>query len=244
MGIEIVTDVRANQPVYGARVERKFALPEHMVDDVLGELSAQLPRDPMYPTPQPVRTTYLRSIDEGGPKGKIRVRTYPASETPPTFLEFKTGKGALREKVRIPVDADFVPRLLAGDHADDAVGLVQRGGDELPTAQRAVDLIDRGMQPVVEVNYMRQAFEDAAGTIRVTIDRGLEHHGIGRLAGASGTRPGAVLEIKSAGGAAPAWLESMLNDLVGSGVGVTELADGKGSAALEDVMRGVAKLVR
>lgn len=241
-GRRMTTDIRQNQPVYGARIERKFGVSESATQTVLDELKAHLPRDPMYPHAQPVSTTYIRSIGEDGPKGKIRVRSYPSSDPAPTFLEFKDSTGALKEKARISVHPKFIDNLLAGTDAADAVDLIGRSAEDQPTAKRAVDLIHSGMEPAVTVNYQREAFEDAAGTLRVTFDRNLEHFGVGKLAGASGTRPGAILEIKSVGGAAPAWLDDLLGKLSTVDGGVAELAGGKGGTAFKDVLKGIALL--
>ncbi|MCW2922850.1 MAG: hypothetical protein JWM98_254 [Thermoleophilia bacterium] len=236
-----MTDVRAQQAVYGARVEQKFGIREDAADGILAEIQAHLPRDPMYPTAQPVSTTYIRSIDDAGPKGKIRVRSYPASESAPTFLEFKESAKAADElgtKTRIPVAKDFVSQLLGGADTKDAVDLVHRSGDELPTAERAVRLIGEGMEPAVRVDYLREAFEDTAGTVRVTVDRNLVQTGIGRLAGTSTPRPGVIMELKTAG-ELPAWLDGIL---VAHADEITPLLKGKGSAALTAAKAGVELL--
>lgn len=235
-----VADARGARPVYGARVEQKFALAAGSADDVIRELAARIPRDPMYPAAQPVSTTYIRTIDDGGPKGKIRIRSYPASESAPTFLEFKEAAVASNTKTRIPVATGFVDQLLAGVDAREAVDLVHRSGTELPVAERAVRLIQDGMEPAVRVEYQREAFEDAAGTVRVTVDRDLVQTGVGRLAGAgSMPRPGAILELKTAA-EAPAWIREMLQARSGE---ITPLAKGKGSAALAAAIAG-ARLAR
>ncbi|MCW2927765.1 MAG: hypothetical protein JWM86_1733 [Thermoleophilia bacterium] len=236
-----VDDVRSQQAVYAARVERKFAIKSEAIDDVLRQVADHLPRDPMYPTAQAVSTTYIRSIDEGGPKGKIRIRTYPSSPSAPTFLEFKEAADAMNTKQRIKVVPDIVERLVRGQDVREAVGLIERGGEDLPVARRAVDLVDRGMEPAVRVDYMREAFEDTTGTVRVTIDRDLVQSGVGRLEGhGSAPRPGAILELKTAGEALPSWLDDVLK---AGAADITPLASGKGKVALNAVLDG-AKLLR
>ena len=151
---------------------------------------------------------------------KFRLRAYAthqqaAQDDLQGFFECKIGNRRKKHKLRamLPLnragDLLFVARL-----ATMATGRLSIAADQrfLRKARRV--LLDMGMSPRLTVSYVREAFVDQTGQLRVTFD---EHYTATRIdAGASSALvpgpqrlPGVIVELKFIG-ALPAWLQEVL----------------------------------
>lgn len=92
------------------RVDRKYLLPAHALDEVVGALPAGSrvlevhgERTPLYDTvymDTPELDAYLATARRRGRRWKVRTRSYVASDL--HFLEVKTRSGSLTRKRRLP----------------------------------------------------------------------------------------------------------------------------------------------
>jgi hypothetical protein len=233
-----------DKAIFGARMEQPYEISASTADELEALVAGQLPRDPYYPTAQPVDTVFVRPLDPKA-KEKLRIRSYPTSEGNPHFLEIKHKvkqpdgtKLTLKDRVAAP--SDIVDRLLAGESGASILKPETLTGADQDVARRAVSIIDEaGAHPVVAQQYQRSAFEAADGSVRITIDRNLRAWGIGALEGAGEVqRAGAIMDVKVVG-ETPGWVNSMLDTYKGA---MSVVKDGKGSTALEELMGRVLRV--
>ena len=183
----------------------------------------------------------------GGRDGtRIRARVYydefPALATharrredlyrqgPEIWLEVKRTRGGRSAKWRLSIPKRSVPDLLAGRLSlerldqlplDGDVSRQEAGAHLRETAERYGGQLHAN----VIVNYRRTAWQDSAGTLRITADQDLAFFAVPErmwerdlvlersfLGQAIGEVPGCLLEIKSTAGL-PRWLESELDAL-------------------------------
>jgi hypothetical protein len=171
---------------------------------------------------------------------KLRARDYYSVGTPATdharaghaiagtalvWLEIKHRDGGRTRKRRAAIARRDLARLFQGDGVSaEALALAERDAamaDLLVEIARIRRLGSASLRPDCVVHYRRAAWQDAAGSLRVTIDREVEffaatigtltrdawtRHALGR---AAGRLDAAVLEIKLRG-TLPTWLERVL----------------------------------
>jgi len=178
------------------------------------------------------------AASQGLPVAQVRVREYhpvraapgakPALNESRLWLEFKAKSAARVDKVRFALsrqrDHHIVSKLALG-WTPDELALKERwsaaGREDLA---RLITAIGSSLQPDAVVNYRRRAWQDAEGTLRLTLDAdigffapradicsrpgGLERPALGRLLH---RHQGLVLEIKSCR-EPPAWLGRQLRE--------------------------------
>ena len=223
--------------MFGARTETSYQVSSQTADRIERAIAKHIPRDPYYPTAQPVHTTFVRD-PSGVDERKFRVRSYPNSPQVPTFVEFKLTERVdgrkVKTKERIPVPHDFIAQVVRGVPAEEAIGLSSRTGKERDLAQRAVDMLHDGIRPVATQSYSRAAFEAPEGNVRLTIDRDISYRGAGELsAHGTGARSGAIFDVKTIG-TPPTWVGELLDAERGA---LMHVKDGKGATAVADLAR-------
>lgn len=223
------TDMRASNPIYAQpRLTDRWQVEGPTAEAHLrGVLDGGMPRDPMYPDWQRVRSTYIAPpTGHEGQSSYPRVRQYlgpldDANASGSTFLEVKfRGADGSKHKSRMSVAADFVDRLQASDGRKVlAVGSVAEA--DRAVASHVADLLDQGWSIQPGTDYGRLAWEDPAGTFRITLDR----------VGPEGEQLSADnvvrrrLEVKAlTGDRGPAWLGTAIGDAVEGGLLTTNRA--------------------
>lgn len=233
-----------DKAIFGKRIENSYEVSTSLADDLEAIVAQHVPRDPYYPTAQPVSTTFVRPLDPDS-KEKFRIRSYPNSETSPHFLEIKRKEKQpdgtkLTIKDRLAVAPDTTERLMAGESGASVFRPETLTGDDQALARTAADIVDTaGARPVIDETYLRSAFEAADGSVRITIDRGVTATGIGALKDAgSVVRDAAIFDVKVVG-ETPGWVSSLLDAHAGA---MSLVKDGKGSTALAELL-GRVRLV-
>jgi hypothetical protein len=247
-------DPAKGHQMFEGRLERSYEIPASEADGIEALIAEHLPKDKFYPTPQTLDTTFVRTTEGKFKHGewkpekdlkadKFRVRTYTDTPGQPTFLEFKAKSLVdgveVETKQRIPVATDTVAQLLAGRSASEVLDVAHRPDAERAIAERAAHIVDDlGIKPVIHETYLRAAYENAEGTVRMTVDRGITQTGIGELAkGGTVHRGNAIFDIKVVG-ETPEWV----NSLIDAKSGVMHLVeDGKGATSLGQLMENVIK---
>ena len=245
--------------LYQQRLETTFEIKPGHADRIEAAILEHIGLDTEFPGRQNVDTVYFRAVPREGkakgefkpPKDDFRIRIYPDTPESPAFLEFKddvtVGDQVFKEKVRATVDYDTHLRIMNGERAADVIGTVGREGEPLTVAGRAIDLIDDvGLQPVMRGTYYRTTMTNVAPgapepavPVRVTLDRGIRHTGIGQLAGVGSVERGVELLDVKVTGATPEWLSAIIKSETEAGV--LQLAErGKGGTAV----RQLAELVQ
>lgn len=215
-------DAANNRALYGQpRISDRWSIATAgTADELASALDAHLPRDPRNPGTQLVRSSYLAPVDRGAPRPTfLRIREYlgaidGSNTSSAAFLELKhVAADGTKHKERVPVALDAVEYLRRSPTGTTLRAVAAAHGDD-PVVLRAVELIDglpHRLEPGTE--YGRRAWEDAASTIRVTIDDVA-------AAGASLLHDGAVrrvLEVKHRGSGIPAFLATALDDAARAG---------------------------
>jgi hypothetical protein len=150
---------------------------------------------------------------------------------PVLFLEIKHKEGSFTGKRRIGIPKHDVPEFFAGGRITaEMIQLQERafGRDAESVMTEVAALCRRFAEPLGAdclVHYRRSAWQDEAGTLRVTLDRALSFFAppadlwtrdfalLGETLGvARATEPRLVLEVKSRV-AEPAWLAQLLGEL-------------------------------
>jgi hypothetical protein len=213
--------VNATPAIYGgARTSERFGDEDEALERRLQDLcDAHLPRDPMYPDRQLVRSSYLAPVDETLERTTFaRVREYlgaaePGGRSGPvaSFLELKHVHGdGTKAKERVAAAAGLLDQLRAaptGATVRASIG----GGDGVAIADRAAQLLDSAphfLEPATD--YGRLAWQDAAGGLRITLD----HVAPSGIPLSAGTIERRVLEVKHLAGASelPGWLAAALGE--------------------------------
>jgi hypothetical protein len=162
---------------------------------------------------------------------KIRLREYFSDDdlpcSPFVWLEIKERDGSRSSKSRFQLHKRMVGGFLDGDLDLAAVLTCQEGSPDLSrvvdAARRLHDLARGGLVPVGAVRYLRASVQEPAA--RLTLDRHVAYH-VGPLAlyeahdgldaralGAATFVDGAaVVEVKHAGEAPPAWCRGFVGD--------------------------------
>jgi SPX domain protein involved in polyphosphate accumulation len=222
--IGMVAGAAPPQGVYGCRAERKLVLEPGVAAELRAVVAAHLPLEEWVPGRRRTRihsiyfdtpdfALYRRSVATGDAASlKLRVRAYGGADgrLDVPFLEAKVGVTAgghrLKRKTRMRLGPQKLARLF--------------GRGSRPVTRRKAwrpvlaELAALGLRPCLTVSYDREAFQDAAGALRVTFDEGYHASpllGVATpLAGPAGRLDGrVVVEIKLAEGL-PAWLEAAL----------------------------------
>jgi hypothetical protein len=234
----------------GARTSERFELRDPALERQLADLfDGHLPRDPMYPDRQLVRSSYLAPVDDTIERTSfVRVREYlgavePGERSGPvsSFLELKhVLEDGTKTKERIPAAAGLLEQLRVAPTGATVVANAG-SGDAASTAGRAAALLD-STPHVLEpgTDYGRLAWQDATGALRVTLDR-VAPAGIPLSTGAIEQR---VLEIKHMGGGSgvPGWLSSGIADAIAADALVT-LRHGPMPGPVEEAALAAARVV-
>lgn len=231
MAISVQADPRADRSIYkDPRATRDYVIAnEGAQQRFQSSLGTHLPIDPHYPDPQAVHSTYLlpNNVDPHAPRVDVRLREYlgPAASQPANdsqravFVELKDRlPGDLQKKSRVGVTPDALKRMANGESAHVALGVAERSGDDRATAQRVADLLDGGFRLGNRTEYVRSAWENPAGTIRLTVD----HQKQVDIATSAVKDKGIRLEVKTVGDLAKVeaenpWLRRVLTDSVAAG---------------------------
>jgi hypothetical protein len=216
--------------LYGCRQERKLVVPVASAAALRSELTARLPHEEWVPGRRrsAIHSVYLdtpgfglyrRSLEPGMSSVKLRLRTYadaatPGRPDPRTFLEAKLGAlspaGArLKRKVRMALTDRELAAVL------DGTGAFEPADRRKFWTQLLAFTRTHAIRPRLTVGYEREAWTDAHGFLRVTIDEGYRAAEVSPevaspLLPTPATLPGvAIVEIKFLQ-AVPAWLTDAL----------------------------------
>lgn len=164
---------------------------------------------------------------------KVRLREYFSEDDVPcspfVWLEVKERDGARSSKLRFQLHKRMIGGFLEGELDLAAVLTCQEGSPDLSRVVEAVqklhELGQGTLAPVGAVRYLRCSLQGGEPPARLTLDRHVRYH-VGPLAlyethdalnaaalGAPTWSDGAaVLEVKHAGAAPPAWCRSVVGD--------------------------------
>lgn len=162
---------------------------------------------------------------------KIRLREYFNDDdlpcSPFVWLEIKEREGARSSKSRFQLHKRMVARFLEGELDLAAVLTCQEGAPDLSrvmeSVQRVHDLARGTLTPVGAVRYQRCSLQGGTPAARLTLDRGISYHlgPVGlydahealdaeSLGAPSWCDGAAVVEVKHADAAPPAWCRSFI----------------------------------
>lgn len=247
-------DSRSERSLFAApRISSRFAVSDEAASLHLAQqFDAQLPRDPMYPDRQLVRSTYLAPVDAARERPSfLRVREYlgaadaAGADGPRAgFLELKhVGADGRKSKERVRVAANAIELLRDAPRASTVERIVAPGADPAIVA-RAARLLETTPH-VLEAGteYGRRAWEDVSGTLRVTLDDvAADGAALGRE-----TITRRVLEVKHAPDLSlPDWLRPLLDDALDAGTleAIRPGSTAPPPAAIDDAARAAAAAMR
>jgi hypothetical protein len=249
----MIVDPSSHRSLFaGSRITDRFAVRDQAAaDDLARVFDSMIARDPMNPTKQLVRSSYLAPIDESIPRESfLRVRQYAGSvdgtdtARAATFLELKhVAADGTKHKERVAAAVDAVEQLRTRPVSATLTSVAAAGADQSVIARAARLLDSAPHQLEAATEYGRSAWETADSTLRVTLDDVA-------TAGTSLARDGAakrVLEIKHAAGEVPGWVSSALQDAM-SGGRITRIVPGVYPTAatasiVDDVASAAARML-
>lgn len=222
--------------LYMCRLERKLVVSPDAADALRRLVSARLSLEQWVPDRSKtlIHSIYFDSEDfalyrrslESGPSTsmKLRLRAYgdartPESPDPSRFFEAKLGAitpagGRMKRKSRILLSARKVAALMDSENEREPRRISGRKFWKPVLAYMEALKI----RPRLTVSYVREAWEDAAGLLRVTFDEGyrasrVDPGGASPLASPAGVLgPAVIVEIKFIQ-SVPAWLQAELERL-------------------------------
>lgn len=203
------------------RFERKFPLPEGRVEHALALLGVRAVPDPDHPCgvihsvyfDTPGLDAYYDALNGDYRKRKIRLRWYgePSDSEPvELFVEVKSKKGAIGEKIRVGQG------VVGGDLREEVIGDTFRQIGGMSRLFELGVLRSGWIRPVIHVRYQRYRFLDLLARTPVSLDHSIRSRLVDRvLAPGSGWLQlrNAVIEVKGNTNDIPASLRPLRRDM-------------------------------
>lgn len=202
------------------RIERKYALPEFMLDDAIRAIQKAVPiyRYNGVSDWSNIRTTYLDTPDlqcyqeylsRQPVRKKIRLRQYGSNHRfdDICWVELKVKNRRLSLKRRFRCGTEELAMMMQGTDIRDRIERLNP-----QPVDRVYEMIDQMIQgqklvPAIQVEYARIAFQpEGRHDVRVTLDRDVRFRGPRRVH--EGRLQGLVLEVKY-NGKMPGWMREI-----------------------------------
>lgn len=193
---EMLATVEKKEPVenlfHFRRIEKKYLINSNMAEILRSQIGYYIPKDQRSMQMPLISSVYFdnsswkcynEQLARVNPRFKVRLRQYENVDVTSTraFLEIKrkAGQVSLKDRVRINMHASGSGTGYSSTLRTPVTDIMLNAEIKNDVYYKITDALKAyQLEPVVKVNYFREAYENSERSLRVTFDSNLEFHSI------------------------------------------------------------------